>query len=205
MSKTVKTVKSQPLATIIDEYSGSDEDIQLTTNKMQNVVLEHAPKPKRTLNLSDAERERRRQSMIKTREARQIKLDEKRRLEEEYVSQRENEVQDKILKKAMQLKKKKEKEMYNQILQEEININKVSKPKQTKPKKKQPKIVYVNESETETESETESEDEEEIVYVKKKKSNKPKKEVKEQPQQIQQPQIQQPNQPQQYHRPFRVC
>lgn len=201
MSRTVKTIKSAPIATIAESYSESDEDIQLTTNKMQSVVIEHTPKPKRTLNLSDAERERRRQSMIKTREARRIKLDEKRRLEEEYISQQENEVQDKILQKAMKLKKKKEKEMYNQILQEEINIKKVSKPKQTK--KKQPKIVYVAESESESECETES-DEEDIVYVKKKRQVKPKKEVREHPtEEIQQPIQQQPIQP--YHRPFRVC
>lgn len=201
MSRTVKTIKSAPLATVTDEYSESDEDIQLTTNKMQSVVIEHAPKPKRTLNLSDAERERRRQSMIKTREARQQKIEEKRRLEEEYIRQKEDEVQDKILKKAMQLKKKKEKELYNQILQEEINVNKVSKPKQSK--KKQPKVVYVAESESESESDTES-DEEDIVYVKKKRPVKPKKEVREHPtEQIQQPIQQQPIQ--QYHRPFRVC
>lgn len=211
MSRTVKTIKSAPLATVTDEYSESDEDIQLTTNKMQSVVIEHAPKPKRTLNLSDAERERRRQSMIKTREARQQKIEEKRRLEEEYIRQKEDEVQDKILKKAMQLKKKKEKELYNQILQEEINVNKVSKPTASslagmqpkQSKKKQPKVVYVAESESESESDTES-DEEDIVYVKKKRPVKPKKEVREHPtEQIQQPIQQQPIQ--QYHRPFRVC
>ena len=163
----VKTAKLQNIEIVEDVDDQSDNEIELKPHQNKKVMdapineqlIEHQTKARRKLNLSDEERERRRQSMIETRAKRTALVEHKRMLEMEYLKQQEEATHQKIMKKAEQLKKKKEKELYNKYL-EELN----SKPKQ-KPKK-QPKVIY----ESETEEEEESEDE--IIVVKKKKSQK---------------------------------
>ena len=129
----LKIAKKEQMALTqnLEEASSSDDEIELrnvksslneveATINLDNIEV----KPKRKLNLSDAERERRRQSMIKTREIRQNKINERKQLEEEYIKKQEEEAQLKVIKKAEKLKKQKEKELYNQILNEQLTKSK---------------------------------------------------------------------------------
>ena len=162
----VRTAKLQNIEVIenIAPLEESDNEIELKPLKHKKIVeqlftaplVEDIPKARRKLNLTDEERDRRRNSMIETRAKRAALVEHKKLLEMEYLRQQEEATQQKIMKKAEQLKKKKEKELYNKYLED---INNKPKPKQ---KMKQPKVIY--------ESETENDDsEDEIVIVKKKK------------------------------------
>jgi len=162
--------KKEKLAKLVElqDSSSSDDEIQLNSVKQSlnevETTIELPTKTKRKLNLTDAERERRRQSMIKTREIRQNKVAERKQLEEDYMRQKEEEAQLKVIKKAEKLKKQKEKELYNQILTEKLDSSKKEKPI----KKKKPVIVYrepPNDSDSsDSSSSSESEEEPEIVY-----------------------------------------
>jgi hypothetical protein len=199
--------KKEKLAKLVElqDSSSSDDEIQLNSVKQSLNEVEATiemrevdtsddakkflpTKPKRKLNLTDAERERRRQSMIKTREIRQNKVAERKQLEEDYMRQKEEEAQLKVIKKAEKLKKQKEKELYNQILTEKLDSSKKEKPI----KKKKPVIVYrepPNDSDSsDSSSSSESEEEPEIVYkvAKKKKERSKRVEPKIEPAVIQQ-------------------
>jgi hypothetical protein len=186
--------KKEKLAKLVElqDSSSSDDEIQLNSVKQSlnevETTIEMSVKPKRKLNLTDAERERRRQSMIKTREIRQNKVAERKQLEEDYMRQKEEEAQLKVIKKAEKLKKQKEKELYNQILTEKLDSSKKEKPI----KKKKPVIVYrepPNDSDSsDSSSSSESEEEPEIVYkvAKKKKERSKRVEPKIEPAVIQQ-------------------
>ena len=172
MVKLAKLAKTQNLEIIEnteDIYNDvSDDEIELKPIQNKKVIepknkqpieehIYEEVKPRRKLNLSEEERERRRQSMINTRAKRTASVEHKKQLEIEYLRHQEDETQNKIIKQAEKLKKKKEKELYNKYLEELNN--------KQKNKKKPPKIIY--------ESESESDDsEEEVVIVKKKKSKK---------------------------------
>jgi hypothetical protein len=186
--------KKEKLAKLVElqDSSSSDDEIQLNSVKQSlnevETTIELPTKTKRKLNLTDAERERRRQSMIKTREIRQNKVAERKQLEEDYMRQKEEEAQLKVIKKAEKLKKQKEKELYNQILTEKLDSSKKEKPI----KKKKPVIVYrepPNDSDSsDSSSSSESEEEPEIVYkvAKKKKERSKRVEPKIEPAVIQQ-------------------
>ncbi len=188
------------------ENSSSDDEIELKNIKSSlneveatidlNSINKVMTKPKRKLNLSDAERERRRQSMIKTREIRMSKVEERKRLEQEYLKQKEEETHQKVIKKADKLRKQIEKEMYKKMLEEEKNKEQPKKDKKDKKDNKKEKIVYIEQpppdSDDSDDGITTSESEEEIIYVqkvpKKTKKEKTTKPVKEEPQQLYQPQ-----------------
>lgn len=161
MKKMSGIVKTKPIEIIENSELSTDDEIELKTNiSSPQPLLEVIPKkPKRVLNLSEEERERRRQSMVLTRAKRQEKVQQKKQLELEYLKHVEEESNKSILKKAESLKKKQEKALYNKYL-EEMNSKKESK-------KKEPKIIYESDN---SESETQTESEEEIVVVKKKKN-----------------------------------
>lgn len=203
----LKIAKKEEMAKYEDE--SSDDDIELknvksSLNEVEATInLDHInkikiptnDKPKRKLNLTDEERERRRQSMIKTREIRMSKVAERKQLEQEYLKHKEEETQQKVIQKADKLRKQIEKEMYKKMLEEEQQ-----KKEKPKPKKKE-KIIVMEQPPPDSDSDdgdTTSESEEEIVIIQR--QPKKKKEKKETPQiqqpiQQQQPIIQQPRYP----------
>lgn len=188
---------------IIEDSSSSDDDIQLNSVKQSLNEVESTieiPKTKRKLNLTDAERERRRQSMIKTREIKQNKVAERKQLEEEYLKKQQEEAELKVMKKAEKLKKQKEQELYKQILSEKLKEKEKEKDKIQKKKKKV--IVYQEPpNDSSSDDSSSSSEEEEIVYkVAKKKKEKTKRvEPKIEPE-VQQRPIVNPRYP-----PFRIA
>jgi hypothetical protein len=77
-------------------------------------------KERKKINITEGERERRRQSMILTREKKMEKARE-RQMQVEMISKaREDEMNKKLLKKAEQLRKKQERELLNKIMFDEF-------------------------------------------------------------------------------------
>ena len=160
-----KTLKIETIDNSGNLELSTDDEIELkpTKNKViaqpqpiKQSITEPEIKPKRKINLTEEERERRRQSMIETRAKKQAQVERKKQLEQEFLEAQEEVVKQNIIKQAEKLKKQKEKETYKKYLEEINNKQKVKASKK--------KIIY--ESETEEEDE---ESEEEVVIVKKKK------------------------------------
>jgi len=136
MNKKVNPVKivKIPLATPLNSANESDNEIELKSPQQPQVPpTPQAPpvasvaiptiKPKKKINISDEERERRRQSMLQTREKKMSKTHDRRQQQEQLLKMYEAETHMKLLKKTEQLRKKQEKSTLQKILQEELNNN----------------------------------------------------------------------------------
>jgi hypothetical protein len=125
MPKKANVVKIEkvPLSNPL-EGNDSDNEIELK----QDVAPSAPPAPsavlpkkeRKKINITEEERERRRQSMILTREKKMEKARE-RQMQVEMISKaREDEMNKKLLKKAEQLRKKQERELLNKIMFDEF-------------------------------------------------------------------------------------
>lgn len=119
-------------------------------------------KPKKKINLSDEERERRRQTMLNVREKKMSNTVQRHKLKEELIKANEIELSNKMIKKANALRKKQEKEIFNRLISEQVE--KSQKIISKKPKK----VYYQPESEQESETESESEEDDRPIVIEKK-------------------------------------
>ena len=116
--KLVKTEQIESLETLentVDCESDGELEAPVIMQSVKQV------KEKRKLNLTEDERERRRQVMLKVRE-KKMENSQKRNLEKDlYLQKQEEEINEKVLKKAELMRKRKEKEVLQNLIRQEIS------------------------------------------------------------------------------------
>ncbi len=116
--RIVKTEQIEKLETL-ENTVDSESDMELEAPVIMQSVKQ--VKEKRKLNLSDSERQRRREIMLKVRE-KKMENSQKRNLEKDlYLQKQEEEINEKVLKKAELMKKRKEKEVLQNLIRQEIS------------------------------------------------------------------------------------
>jgi hypothetical protein len=154
----VVKIEKLPLHNPLEGNNDSDNEIELK----QDVSPSAPPaspaiipkREKKKINITEEERERRRKSMILTREKKMEKVRE-RQMQVAMISKaREDEMNTKLLKKAEQLRKKQERELLNKIMfnefstrdeavDDEEEVNQKAKPQaQNKQRVVQPQKIY---------------------------------------------------------------
>ena len=116
-----RIVKTEPIEKIetLENTVDSESDEELEAPVIMQSVKQ--VKEKRKLNLTEDERERRRQVMLKVRE-KKMENSQKRNLEKDlYLQKQEEEINEKVLKKAELMKKRKEKEVLQNLIRQEIS------------------------------------------------------------------------------------
>lgn len=98
--------------------SGYDEPLekQVNTAPLEKPANASPLVMKKKLNLSDAERERRRQSMLVARQKLKEKKEQEKQEQEQYLKKREQELVKKVTKKVAKLENKKSKEIYKSVI-----------------------------------------------------------------------------------------
>lgn len=142
---------------------------------------ENVPKKKRTLNLTEEERERRRLAMLETRKKRDAVYQERKLQMQELAEQQAVEAQKKAMKKLQALEKKQEKQFINQMVNEKVSSRKA----------KQNTIIEEFEDDSDSEYET--------VITKSRRKKVSQQTVQQTP--VQQTPVQQPVQPPVYQPP----
>ena len=113
IQKTVPLEKTEPLENLED----SDND-----SNLEAPIIQPPIKPvKRTINISDEERNRRRETMLKVREKKMEKVQERTELKNQFLRQQEDEINSKVLKKAELMKKQNEKKVLQNLIRAEIS------------------------------------------------------------------------------------
>ena len=110
-----KIAKTEPLENLED--SDNDSILEAPIQPVPVAVQ----KVKRTINISDEERNRRRETMLKVREKKMEKVQERHEEKNEFLRQQEDEINAKVLKKAELMKKQNEKKVLQNLIRAEIS------------------------------------------------------------------------------------
>ena len=95
-----------------------------TVEKMVDKVQEKEVKPKRKLNITEEDRQRRSERMKLARAKKNDELEKSRLLMEEYLKQQEAELEEQILKKLSTKTNKKKKDLESDIIQKKVTEKK---------------------------------------------------------------------------------
>ena len=95
-----------------------------TVEKMVDKVQEKEMKPKRKLNITEEDRQRRSERMKLARAKKNDELEKSRLLMEEYLKQQEAELEEEILKKLNAKTNKKKKDLESDIIQKKVTEKK---------------------------------------------------------------------------------
>jgi len=113
-----KIVKTEPIEQIetLENTVDSESD-----GELEAPVIMQSVKEKRKLNLTEDERERRRQVMLKVRQKKMQNVNQRNLEKDTYMQQQEEAINEKVLKKAELMKKRKEKEVLQNLIRQEIS------------------------------------------------------------------------------------
>ena len=99
-----------------------------TVEKVVEKVEEIEKKPKRKLNITEEDRQRRSERMKLARAKKNDELEKNRLLMEEYLKQQEAELEEEILKKLNAKTNKKKKDLESDIIQKKVTEKKATRP-----------------------------------------------------------------------------
>ena len=127
MPKKENSIKIEKVPLLKTPLDAKDSDNEI---ELKHVAPPSAPpcapsapplKEKKKINISDEERERRRQRMLQNREVKMQNAELRRHQQQEFLKAKEAEMQKKIMKEAEKLRKRQEREMLQRMMYSEIN------------------------------------------------------------------------------------
>jgi hypothetical protein len=142
--KIEKIVNVNPLS----EYTENELEAAIPTKEILVKPTTEIPiveKPiKKKINISDEERERRKQSMINVRLKKMDNVKQRKLEQDLYMQSQEEEINNKVIKKTELLKKKQEKSVLQKLIKDELYKN-VEQPKQvvSRPQQAQPQQISI--------------------------------------------------------------
>lgn len=127
MPKKENSIKIEKVPLLKTPLDAKDSDNEI---ELKHVAPPSAPpsapssmpvKEKKKINISDEERERRRQRMLQNREVKMQNAELRKHQQQEFLKAKEAEMNKKIMKEAEKLRKRQEREMLQRMMYSEVN------------------------------------------------------------------------------------